>query len=97
MPHAYLREAKLQRTLEAANRAMLDALRAGTRHSVRVRPFPLLDPTAALAAEFEETVAENLRDPIGIDEWWHRVEQLAEHPANRADHTCHLAWSPSSA
>jgi radical SAM protein with 4Fe4S-binding SPASM domain len=93
MPHAYLRDAKLQRTPELANQAMLDAIRTGTKRGVRVRPFPLLDPTGALASQFEEAVSQNLRRPIAMDEWFGEIRPLAEHPANRADHTCHLAWS----
>jgi radical SAM protein with 4Fe4S-binding SPASM domain len=88
-----LEEAKLQRTPEYANRQMLDAVRAGTRLGIRVRPFPPFAPSESFAQEFRAAVEENLSGPNKADHYYRQVQYLAEFPSNNPDRKCYLAWS----
>lgn len=90
---AYFSSQMLDPTPDAANRAALDAVRAGTRHGLRVRPFPAYHGDAGLRATLAEAVAENWSRPIPADEFYAAIGPVAEHPANDPAHTCFMAWS----
>jgi MoaA/NifB/PqqE/SkfB family radical SAM enzyme len=93
MPYPYLEQAKLQNSPHEANTRMFDALRVGTRLGVRVRPFPPFPQNDAFHSEFQEAVEENLQKPIQADPYYDGMKNLAEHPANRWDRHCQLAWA----
>lgn len=93
----YIENSMLRHIPENANRRMLEALRAGTKLGIRVRPFPLIGPTASQAREFQAAVEENRAITFPIEGYFSRYYHpglgSAEHPANNDMRRCHLAWA----
>ncbi len=92
-----IERSRLRHTAENANRRMLDALRAGTELGIRVRAFPLIDPSASQAREFQAAVGENIAITFPIEVYYSRYYSpglgTAQHPANNDLRRCHLAWA----
>lgn len=89
----YFSSQMLDPTPDAANRAALDAVRAGTRLGLRVRPFPAYHGDEGLRATLTEAIAANWSRAIPADEFYAAIGPVAEHPANDPEHTCFMAWS----
>jgi MoaA/NifB/PqqE/SkfB family radical SAM enzyme len=93
----YIERSRLRHAAENANRQMLDALRAATELGIRVRAFPLIDPSASQAREFQAAVRENLASTFSIEVYYSRYYSpglgTAQHPANNDLRQCELAWS----
>jgi MoaA/NifB/PqqE/SkfB family radical SAM enzyme len=93
----YIERSRLRHIAADANRRMLDALRAGTALGIRVRAFPLIDPSAAQAREFHAAVEENIASTYPLEVYYSSYYSpdlgTAQHPANNDLRRCHLAWA----